>query len=154
MKNPDFEKFNSAMDAILRADPKAVKEAMETEARAHAEEREAKGEHKRGRKPSSGQPCNLVFDGARCKKQIEDLIVLTKAGFLEGVTHKPINELFGLFLNFLIVDMVPAVRTGDLNEFVLRVSLGAPFQDFCAALRARDSARAVRVLDDLRNKTC
>jgi hypothetical protein len=50
MANHDFEKFNAAMDAILRADPKAVKEAMEAEARAHEAEREAKGERKRGKK--------------------------------------------------------------------------------------------------------
>jgi hypothetical protein len=45
----DYENFNKAMDAILRADPKAVKEAMETEHKANAETRRAKGEHKRGR---------------------------------------------------------------------------------------------------------
>jgi hypothetical protein len=48
--SPEFEQFNHAIDTILRADPKAVKEAMETEARAHAGEREAKGERKRGKK--------------------------------------------------------------------------------------------------------
>ena len=50
MANPEYEKFSTAMDAILRADPKAVKEAMEAEARIHAEERAAKGERKRGKK--------------------------------------------------------------------------------------------------------
>jgi hypothetical protein len=48
--NPEYEKFSTAMDTILRADPKAVKEAMEAEARIHAEERAAKGERKRGKK--------------------------------------------------------------------------------------------------------
>lgn len=46
----EFENFNNAMDTLLRADPKAVKAEMEREQREHAEEREAKGEHKRGRK--------------------------------------------------------------------------------------------------------
>jgi hypothetical protein len=43
------------MDAILRADPKAVKEAMEAEARIHAEERAAKGERKRGKKKAGAK---------------------------------------------------------------------------------------------------
>lgn len=46
----DLRKFNDAMDTILRADPKAVKEAMEKESREQAKERAAKGERKRGRK--------------------------------------------------------------------------------------------------------
>jgi hypothetical protein len=48
--NKELDKFNDAMDTILRADPKAVKEAMEREQREQAKEREAKGERKRGRK--------------------------------------------------------------------------------------------------------
>jgi hypothetical protein len=47
----EFEQFDSAMDTILRADPKAVKEAMEKESREQAKERAVKGERKRGRKP-------------------------------------------------------------------------------------------------------
>lgn len=35
----DFAKFNDAMDAILRADPKAVKKAMEDEKHANADRR-------------------------------------------------------------------------------------------------------------------
>jgi hypothetical protein len=34
--NLEFDKFNSAMDTILKADPKAVKEAMEAEKEANA----------------------------------------------------------------------------------------------------------------------
>lgn len=45
-----LDNFNTAMAAILRADPKAVKEVMEREAEQHAAERKAKGERKRGRK--------------------------------------------------------------------------------------------------------
>jgi hypothetical protein len=48
--NQEYNIFNDAMDKILRADPKAVKEAMEKEAQEQAKERESKGEHKRGRK--------------------------------------------------------------------------------------------------------
>jgi hypothetical protein len=46
----EYEKFSTAMDTILKANPKAVKAAMEAEARIHAEERAAKGERKRGKK--------------------------------------------------------------------------------------------------------
>ncbi len=49
----EFEKFDSAMDVLLRADPKAVKDAMEKESREQAKERAAKGERKRGRKPQA-----------------------------------------------------------------------------------------------------
>lgn len=47
----EYRDFNSAMQTILRADPKAVKEAMEREKKANEEQRKAKGEKKRGRKP-------------------------------------------------------------------------------------------------------
>lgn len=51
MKNhSELDNFNSAMDTILRADPKAVKEAMEKEHKEQERQRAAKGEHKRGRK--------------------------------------------------------------------------------------------------------
>jgi hypothetical protein len=40
--NPEYEQFNSAMDAILKADPKAVKDSMEAEKRANAEKRKTK----------------------------------------------------------------------------------------------------------------
>jgi hypothetical protein len=49
-KTEEFAKFDRAMDSILRADPKAVKEAMERERHAQEQERNAKGERKRGRK--------------------------------------------------------------------------------------------------------
>ena len=48
--NAEFDAFNEAMTTILRADPKAVKEAMEREKQENAAMREAKGERKRGRK--------------------------------------------------------------------------------------------------------
>lgn len=38
----EFEQFDSAMDTILKADPKAVKEAMKTEKKANAEKRKTK----------------------------------------------------------------------------------------------------------------
>jgi hypothetical protein len=53
MKNTEFEKFDKTMDAILRADPKAVKAAMEAEFEASKRERQARGERKRGRKPKT-----------------------------------------------------------------------------------------------------
>jgi predicted GIY-YIG superfamily endonuclease len=51
----EYTAFNKAMKTILRADPAAVKEAIEREQRAKAAEREAKGERKRGRKPKSAE---------------------------------------------------------------------------------------------------
>ena len=38
----DKERFDKAMDTILRADPKAVKEGMDAEKKANAEKRKAK----------------------------------------------------------------------------------------------------------------
>jgi len=40
--NPELTAFNAAMDQILKADPKAVKTAMEAEKAANAEKRKAK----------------------------------------------------------------------------------------------------------------
>ena len=50
-KRDEFEQFNRTMDAILRADPKAVKAAVDKEVQMNTAEREARGERKRGRKP-------------------------------------------------------------------------------------------------------
>jgi hypothetical protein len=150
------ENFNTAMAAILRADPKAVKEAMEREKQENATMRKAKGERKRGRKariiPTAIEPCRVLFDGSQCEKQIEELIALAKAGFLQSVPHKTIYEIFRLFLNFVTVDNVPALRAGNLKEFTFRVFLGYPFEDFCSALRARDSARIAHILAVLQEK--
>lgn len=40
--NPEYEQFNTAMDTILRADPKIVKAAMEEEKRERAANPKAK----------------------------------------------------------------------------------------------------------------
>ncbi|HEX3891968.1 MAG TPA: hypothetical protein VHW46_05305 [Terracidiphilus sp.] len=52
-KNGEFKNFDEAMSAIIKADPKAVKAAMEAKIKANAAERRTKGELKRGRKPKS-----------------------------------------------------------------------------------------------------
>lgn len=52
--NSDFQVFDEAMDTILRADPKAVKAAVDADIQSHTAERDARGEQKRGRKPRSG----------------------------------------------------------------------------------------------------
>jgi hypothetical protein len=46
----EFEKFNSAMDKILKANPTYVREAIEAGKKANTVERKARGERKRGRK--------------------------------------------------------------------------------------------------------
>ena len=51
VKTPEYEKFNAAMNTILRADPKAVKAAMEAEKRERAMEAERTGKRGRGRPP-------------------------------------------------------------------------------------------------------
>jgi hypothetical protein len=38
----EYDTFNRAMDTILKADPKVVKQAMEAEKKANAEKRKAK----------------------------------------------------------------------------------------------------------------
>ncbi len=52
-KSSEYQAFDSAIGRILHADPKAVKEAIEKGSREQAKERAAKGEGKRGRKPSN-----------------------------------------------------------------------------------------------------
>jgi hypothetical protein len=41
-RTEEFDRFDQAMSTILRADPKAVKEAMECERKENAEKRKAK----------------------------------------------------------------------------------------------------------------
>ena len=53
-KASEFDSFNSAMDTILKADPKAVKEQMEAEKKANAEKRKTKKSSASGR-ASSGK---------------------------------------------------------------------------------------------------
>lgn len=54
----ESDSFNSAMDAILRADPKAVKATVDAEIQLHTAERTARGEHKRGRKKQEIEHAN------------------------------------------------------------------------------------------------
>ncbi|HEX4155717.1 MAG TPA: hypothetical protein VHY48_08900 [Acidobacteriaceae bacterium] len=50
MKNTEeFSRFSHAMDTILKADPAAVKAAMEAEKKARADEARATGKRGRGR---------------------------------------------------------------------------------------------------------
>ena len=53
-KTSEFDSFNSAMDTILKADPKAVKAQMEAEKKANAEKRKTKKSSASGR-ASSGK---------------------------------------------------------------------------------------------------
>jgi hypothetical protein len=46
----EYKTFNQAMNTILRADPVKVKAAVDAEIQASKNEREARGERKRGRK--------------------------------------------------------------------------------------------------------
>jgi hypothetical protein len=64
-KTKEFAQFEEAMGSILRADPKAVKAAVDAEIQANTAEREARGEHKRGRKPrltSASDRVSIVRD--------------------------------------------------------------------------------------------
>jgi hypothetical protein len=66
-KSTEFNNFNAAMGAILKADPKAVKAAVDAEIQAHTAERKAKGERKRGRKPKA-QRTTSALDRASTSK--------------------------------------------------------------------------------------
>jgi hypothetical protein len=58
--NPEYEQFNTAMDKILRADPKIVKAAMEEEKRERKMEAERTGKRGRGRPPKSSASARAV----------------------------------------------------------------------------------------------
>lgn len=53
--NPEFDKFNTAMDTILQADPSKVKAEMEAEKQKREEQRKIKGERKGGRHSDKSQ---------------------------------------------------------------------------------------------------
>ena len=55
MKSKEYQKFDQTMNTILRADPKAVKSAMEAEKKANVEKRKAK-------KPSASGPASSGKD--------------------------------------------------------------------------------------------
>jgi hypothetical protein len=55
-RSNEYNAFNTAMKAILRADPKAVKDSMEADKKANAEKRKAKQE----RKPSPSGTTNIT----------------------------------------------------------------------------------------------
>ena len=58
----EYEKFNSAMNAILKADPAKVKAEVDAEVQASVAERKARGERKRGRKPKSSSAVRVSGD--------------------------------------------------------------------------------------------
>jgi hypothetical protein len=60
MKSSEFKVFDDAMHRILSADPKTVKSAVDAEIQAKTAEREARGEHKRGRKKRKAKPSASV----------------------------------------------------------------------------------------------
>jgi hypothetical protein len=49
----ESDQFDQAMKSIFRADPAAVRAAIDAEIEANTAEREARGELKRGRKPKA-----------------------------------------------------------------------------------------------------
>ena len=55
-KSEEKSAFDAAMDSILRADPKAVREEMEADRRANAKKRKAK------RKPSASGRASTAID--------------------------------------------------------------------------------------------
>ena len=59
-KNTEFDNFNVAMGAILRADPDKVKAAMDAEKRARAMEAERTGKRGRGRPPKQSSASDRV----------------------------------------------------------------------------------------------
>jgi hypothetical protein len=52
-ENPEYRAFSNTMSTILKADPKAVKAAMEAEKRERRMEAERTGKRGRGRPPKS-----------------------------------------------------------------------------------------------------
>ena len=58
----DHQRFDKAMNVILKADPQRVKAEVEAEVLANTAEREARGERKRGRKPKSSSAVRVSSD--------------------------------------------------------------------------------------------
>ncbi len=54
--NTEYDTFSSAMDTILKADPEAVKAAMDAEKREREEEQRRTGKRGRGRPPKQSPP--------------------------------------------------------------------------------------------------
>jgi hypothetical protein len=57
---PEYEKFSTTMDTILKANPGQVKAAMKAEKRERALEAERTGKRGRGRPPKRSSPSSLA----------------------------------------------------------------------------------------------
>jgi predicted ArsR family transcriptional regulator len=62
-ENPEYRAFSNRMSTILRADPKAVKAAMEAEKQERAMEAERTGKRGRGRPPKRSSPSSRASSG-------------------------------------------------------------------------------------------
>jgi len=58
--NPEYDIFSKAMGTILKADPEAVKAAMEAEKRERAMQQELTGKRGRGRPPKQSSSSGRV----------------------------------------------------------------------------------------------
>jgi hypothetical protein len=60
---PEYKHFSEAMNTILRADPKAIKAAMEAEKQERAMEAERTGKRGRGRPPKRPSASSRASSG-------------------------------------------------------------------------------------------
>lgn len=150
-RSKELADFDCAMDAILRADPKAVKEAMEKESLEQAKDRSARGERKRGRKPPA-RFVRIRFDSLGMEKQAEEFFGLMSLGPFQGLHHLEPSKILELFLNLVTTDTVTATGANGTREVVYRARFTADFDRFCAALRAREISVAIHILEGLQKK--
>ena len=62
LSNPEYHRFTNALDAILKADPNAVKDAMEAEKRNRELEVMRTGKRGRGRPPKPSASSRVPSD--------------------------------------------------------------------------------------------
>lgn len=136
-KNSEYKRFDDAMTAILKADPKAVKEAMDAEKQEH--ERSGK---KRGPKPGrleqkSGDLCSIKFDATEAEEQWKGLKDALKSRQLRRpFPDKLVHALNQLSSDILFRKGSTTLRTDGVRDVLIRVRFGASFENLRSAILA------------------
>ncbi len=130
----EFDNFNTAMDAILRANPKAVREAMGQEKRQNAEQRAAR----------------LCFDDSRLREQMRDLWQELEVQFPHKFGHHLVSVLGQLSADIVIGKRPSTLRAGRGKKVVIACFFGSRYDDLLAAIRTGELNRVTHAFDSLR----
>jgi hypothetical protein len=132
----EFSNFNTAMDTILRADPKAVKEAMEREKQDNAARR---------------TNAHIGFDDSLLRSQLRELWTELELHFPHQFSHDLVGALAHLSADIVIGKQPTTLRAGRGKKIVISCSFGGRYDDLLAAARTGELSRVTHAFDFLRS---